>query len=45
MRETATPSLRVLKLITTYGLLATFPLSLGTLPIAGLHSRVAASSE
>jgi hypothetical protein len=45
MRETTSPTLRVLKLVTACGLLATFPISLDTVSAAGLNNHVAASSE
>ena len=45
MRETTGPFLRVLGLVTACGLLATVPMSLGTVSTAGLKNYVAASSE
>ena len=45
MRETTSPFLRVLKRVTACGLLATVPMSLGTVSVAGLNNHVAASSE
>ena len=45
MRETTSPYLRVLKLVTACGLLATIPMSLGTVSAAGLNNYVAGSSE
>jgi len=45
MRETTSPFLRVLKLITTCGLLATIPMSLDTVSVASMNDHVAVSSE
>jgi hypothetical protein len=45
MRNTTSPFLRVLKLVTACALLATVPLGLGTVSSAGLNNYVSASSE
>src|ERR1017187_2185226 len=45
MRETTSTFLRVLRLVTACGLLATIPMSLGTVSAAGLNNYVAGSSE